>query len=253
MIRNRAAEVATIWAQAVGRAADQTDVQTVQDRASDELLQTSDDILNASAQLARTAGGNGTWVLPLSEWEKAATSLALVGQSAQLDPASFERRFLPFISPSSALQEAALALLHARVRDRAFHLHSKDFAYKSLLGVSCVPEATNFNPDQVENEALRLILSVSKDGAFSSTGEGHVFLSYRHGYHREEERTYVNGLSAGLDFARTRVDGHRKGAKSQGGRFFVDHKTEIQCAVCFRSLGSALLPRTVESNKRCIS
>ena len=253
MIRDRAAEVATIWARAVGREADETDIQALQVRASDELLQTSDHILEASAQLARRAGSDGGWILPLSEWEKAAASLALVGQSAQLDPASFERRILPFIHPSSALQEAALALLRARAQDKAFHLHSKDFAYTSLLDVSCVPEAIDFDPDRVENEALRLILSVSKDGAFSSTGEGHVFLSYRHGYHREEERTYVNGLSAGLDFARIRVDGHRKGSKSQGGRFFVDHRAEIQCAVCYRSLGSALLPRTVEPNKHCVS
>lgn len=253
MIRNRAAEVATIWARAVGREADQTDEQSVQDRASDELLEMSDDILETSARLARTAHGDGTWVLPLSEWEKAAASLTLVDQSAQLDPVSFDRRILPFINPSSALQEAALALLRARARDKAFHLHSKDFAYTSLLDVSRVPEAADFDPDQVENEALRLILSASKDRAFSSTGEGHVFLSYRHGYHREEERTYVNGLSAGLDLARTRVDGHRKSATSQGGRFFINHKTEIRCAVCYGNLGSALVPRTVESNWRCTS
>ena len=140
MIRDRAAEVATIWARAVGREADETDIQALQDRASDELLQTSDHILEASAQLARSAGSDGGWILPLSEWEEAAASLALVGQSAQLDPASFERHILPFIHPSSALQEAALALLRARARDKALHLHSKDCAYTSLLNVSCVPE-----------------------------------------------------------------------------------------------------------------
>ncbi len=40
MIRDRAAEVATIWARAVGREADETDIQALQDRASDELPST---------------------------------------------------------------------------------------------------------------------------------------------------------------------------------------------------------------------
>jgi hypothetical protein len=82
--------------------------------------------------------------------------------------------------------------------------------------------------DDPELAVVGLLAATSEHWQFSSTPDGRMFIGTMLGYHHEDERTYVSGLSDVLDTAAGVVESHRAGA---GGRVYVTQK-HVQCAEC---------------------
>jgi hypothetical protein len=81
---------------------------------------------------------------------------------------------------------------------------------------------------EVELAVAALLSETQPEWQFSSTPEGRMFSGSRKGYHREFERTYLEGLSDVVDTAALVVEQHRGGV---GGRVFL-LQDRLRCAEC---------------------
>lgn len=81
---------------------------------------------------------------------------------------------------------------------------------------------------EIELAIVAILSATTNPWQFSSTPDGRMFTGTRLGYHKEEERTYVAGLSDVLDTTASVIESHRAGL---GGRVYLQRQV-VECAEC---------------------
>lgn len=249
---DRLVEVAQVWALATGDEVDDSLLDSIRDHESfTSLADTPDEVLLEAALVARKPGEWRTWTLPLREWERAVHAINLTAAGSSLRPGAFEYALLPRLLPTTPMDVAARQLLEARAKDRSIHDYFGDLGRHRRLAVHDVPGLRHLDEDEVETAAAMLLVRVAPTGSFSSTGTGQVFIDWHTGYHLDEERTYITGLSVGIDHARDCLDGHRHDHWPPGGQFSVDGHGKVICALCHQSVGTVTSPIVSRQQSGC--
>ena len=83
--------------------------------------------------------------------------------------------------------------------------------------------------DAADMAAARYLARVVDEGQFAVTEDGEVFIGFRWGNHRDQDRVYVSGYLPALDSVAVFIHRHRSG---YGGRFYLHPSGKVECANC---------------------